>query len=163
MKKPFEKALGKKIVGCLTVASFMTLQGCSAFKSATQMVNIQCTEQDTTVMINGQTRKCPLQMEVKRDRDLSLQAHKYGYAPYMRTIGHHFSTTGVLDVVGTCLILLPGIGLFTSGAWDLDETDITIQLIPSYNPVPPVAERLSTPTPSTTNTVASPPISNNAK
>jgi hypothetical protein len=65
---------------------------------------------------------------VKRNRDVSIQCYKEGYAPYQRTIGNHFNTTGVLDAVGTWLFLLPGIGLFTPGAWSLDETDVTISL-----------------------------------
>lgn len=125
----------KKIFVLLTLVSFVALQGCSAFKDSTQTVNIQCTEQGTTIMVNGQNRTCPVQMEAKRNRDLSIQAHKTGYATYMRTIGHHFSTTGALDAVGTFLILLPGVGLFTAGAWDLDETDIMVQLMPNTSQV----------------------------
>lgn len=48
--------------------------------------------------------------------------------PYQRTVGNHFNETGVLDVVGGCLFLVPFIGLATPGAWSLDETDVTISL-----------------------------------
>jgi len=80
------------------------------------------------VMINGQRYNSPASIRVKRDRDVSIQCYKEGYIPYQRTIGNHFNETGALDAVGTFCFLLPGIGLFCSGAWSLDETDVTVTL-----------------------------------
>ncbi|HIJ86844.1 MAG TPA: hypothetical protein HPP97_04065 [Desulfuromonadales bacterium] len=127
----------KKVFALITLISFVTLQGCSAFKDSTQTVNIQCAEPGTILQVNGQNRTCPTQIEAKRNRDLSIQAHKTGYTSYMRTIGHHFSSTGALDAVGTLLIILPVVGLFTAGAWDLDETDIMVQLMSNTSQLNP--------------------------
>lgn len=81
-------------------------------------------------MVNGQRYTPPVQVNLKRNRDVSIQCFKDGCAPYQRTIGNHFNETGALDAVGTCLFLVPAIGLFTPGAWSLDETDITVALYP---------------------------------
>lgn len=81
-------------------------------------------------MVNGQRYTPPAQVKVRRDRDVSIQCYKDGYTPYMRTIGNHMNGTGTLDVVGTVLFLVPGIGLLTPGAYSLDETEIGISLYP---------------------------------
>jgi hypothetical protein len=112
-------------VGAILLA---TSTGCSAFRGHMQTMNINCNPPDAILMVNGQRYTPPAQVTVKRNRDVSIQCYKEGYAPYQRTIGNHFNTTGVLDAVGTWLFLLPGIGLFTPGAWSLDETDVTISL-----------------------------------
>jgi len=67
---------------------------------------------------------------VKRNRQVSIAADKDGYFPYEQSVGYHFNTTGALDAVGTALFLIPAIGLFTPGAWSLDETNVAIVMVP---------------------------------
>jgi hypothetical protein len=81
-------------------------------------------------MVNGQRYTPPAQVTVKRNREVSIDCYKDGFVPYQRTIGYHFNSTGALDAVGTALFLVPCIGLFTPGAWSLDETDVNISLVP---------------------------------
>ncbi len=121
----------KKIFAFITVISFVAFQGCSAFRSSTQTVNIHCTEAETILMINGQYKTCPLQYEEKRNRPLYVQAYKPDYLPYGRSVGYHMNITGVLDFVGGLVFLVPALGVLMPGAWDLDETDITVQLLQS--------------------------------
>ncbi|WP_211825880.1 hypothetical protein [Kistimonas asteriae] len=111
----------------LTIAIVSTT-ACSAFRPSTQAVNVTCTPDSSVLTVNGQRYKSPTQIEVPRNRDLSIQCNKKGYHPAQRTIGHHFNGTGALDAAGTLLLLLPGIGLFTPGAWSLDQTDVHVQL-----------------------------------
>lgn len=92
------------------------------------MMNVNCSESDAILTINGQRYSPPAQVRVKRNRDVAIQAYKDEFVPYQRTIGHHFNGTGALDAVGTLLILVPCVGLFCPGAWSLDETDVFIQL-----------------------------------
>jgi hypothetical protein len=105
-----------------------TSTGCSAFRGHMQTININCNPTDSVLMVNGQRYTPPAQINVKRNRDVSIQCYKEGFSPYQRTIGHHFNETGILDAIGTWVFLLPAIGLFTPGAWSLDETDITVTL-----------------------------------
>jgi hypothetical protein len=124
MKKTIQAAINMGMCAILLATS----TGCSAFRGHMQTMNINCNPSDSILMVNGQRYTSPAQVSVKRNRDVSLQCNKEGYAPYQRTIGHHFNETGILDAIGTWLFLVPGIGLLTPGAWSLDETDVTISL-----------------------------------
>jgi hypothetical protein len=104
--------------------------GCSAFRNSMQTMSINCTPADSVLMVNGERYTPAAQISVKRDRDVSIECYKDGFVPYQRTIGYHFNETGALDAVGTALFLVPAIGLFTPGAWSLDETNVNISLFP---------------------------------
>ncbi|HUA66330.1 MAG TPA: hypothetical protein VME24_10805 [Alphaproteobacteria bacterium] len=104
--------------------------GCSAFRSSVETMNINCAPQDSILMVNGDRYTPPAHVTVKRNREVSIQCYKDGFVPYQRTIGYHFNATGALDAVGTALFLVPAIGLFTPGAWSLDETQVNIALVP---------------------------------
>ncbi len=119
----------KKICLFVAVISFaVALTGCSAFRSHSQTVNVSCIPEDAVVMVNGTRVATPARMRVKRDSNLYIQAEKEGFTTYRRTVGHHLNATGVLDMIGTCLWIVPCAGLCTSGAYSLDETDIAITL-----------------------------------
>lgn len=104
--------------------------GCSAFVSPVETMSIHCKPGDAVLLVNGQRYTSPAVVTVKRNREVSITADKDGYFPYQQTVGYHFNATGALDAVGTALFLVPAIGLFTPGAWSLDETDLTITMVP---------------------------------
>jgi hypothetical protein len=106
----------------------MLLIGCSTFKPSTQPVKFSCNPEDVTLVINGQKKECPTTVDLPRNREMSIEGHKEGYLPYQRTISYHKSDTYWLDVIGTCICLVPVIGLMSPGAHDLDETDISVIL-----------------------------------
>jgi len=90
-----------------------------------------CSESDAALQINGQTYQGKAQVEAKRNKTVSIMCTKPGYFPAQKTIDYSLSGTGVADIVGTLILLLPGIGLFTAGAWNLDETDVNIPMMKS--------------------------------
>ena len=49
---------------------------------------------------------------------------KEGYNSQVYTIGHSLGTCGILDIVGTVMFLVPVVGLFSSGAYTLDQHTI---------------------------------------
>jgi len=106
----------------------LSLSGCSAFRTSQQVLNIGCSEPDAAIMVNRIRYTPPVQVSVKRNRDVSIQAYKEGFIPFQQTISHHLNGTGALDAVGTLFFIIPCIGLFCPGAWSLDETDIYITL-----------------------------------
>ncbi len=55
------------------------------------------------------------------------------------TIGTKISTTGVLDLVGGILILVPFLGLLSSGFWSLDTDQVAIAVPPPPTPLAPTA------------------------
>ena len=121
-----QRTLAMAAAACLVV-----LPGCSAFRSSTQVVMINSNVPEADVYINGAfVGKTPVSTQVKRSKDFGVSVRKAGYVPAALTVESHLNVTGVLDIVGTLLFLVPVIGLFTSGAWSLDETQINVNLGP---------------------------------
>ena len=120
-------------VNSLSLMLPFVLIGCSAFQSRTQMIQVNCDVPDATILVNGTMYRSPAQIEVNRNNDISITAQKEGYQTYQKTIGNHFNTIGTLDALGTFFFLVPAIGLFTPGAWSINETDVNIQLFKITN------------------------------
>jgi hypothetical protein len=113
----------------LALIIIIFLTGCSAFRPYNQPVKFNCQPEGVTLVINGQKKECPCTVEMRRNREISIEGYKDGYASYKRTVSYHSSTTGILDLIGTFIFLLPVFGLMTPGSDDLDETDITVILV----------------------------------
>lgn len=118
----------KKVIAII-VASCIAVSGCSTFAPKTQTVSAVCSEPDATLQINNQVFQGKAQLEVKRNKAVSVMCTKAGYFPAQKTIDYSLSETGVADTVGLFLLLIPGIGLFTAGAWKLDETNVNLPMI----------------------------------
>ncbi len=121
--------------------------GCSIANAPVQVVALNVTPQDATVIANGMKYEgSPVFFEVRRDRDLLINAAKSGYEPYNCVVGYHLSSLGKIDAWSSILIF-PFFGLFSPGAWELDQTTINIQLHPLETK--PVSETviLAKPTP----------------
>jgi uncharacterized protein YceK len=119
----------RKIILSVVIVSILT-SGCSAFAPKTQTVNAACSEADATLQVNGgQTYTGQAQIEARRDRVFSYACLKQGYYPAQKTVSYSISPTGIADFVGSMLFIIPIIGIFTPGAWDLDETDVTINMV----------------------------------
>ena len=114
----------------IIAVSALALTGCSAFPSAMQSVKLTCAQPGTIVMVNGVRKDCPSTVDLPRNRDFTVEAHKAGLSPMSRTISYHFGPLGKWDVVGTAVWGIPVIGLLFPGAWDLDQTDINVDLFP---------------------------------
>lgn len=106
------------------------IQACSAFKPSTQIFSVTCNPDDTKVIVNGTRFDCPAKMPVRRDKKLVVEAYRDGYEPYKETIDYHLNKTGEYDIAGTMFIIVPIFGLLFPGAWDLDQTEMDIQLTP---------------------------------
>jgi len=75
----------------------------------------------------GQT---PVHFEVHRGENLLVEVRKSGYQTQYRTAFRTLSTLGTLDVVGGAIILLPFLGLLSSGAWVHDPSEYGFILEP---------------------------------
>ncbi len=113
------------------VLCIFLIQSCSAFNPKTQVVSVSCKPADAKVIINGARFDCPAKMHARRDKKLVLEAYRDGYEPYKETIDYHLNQTGEYDIAGSIFIIIPIIGLFFPGAWDLDQTEFEIQLTPA--------------------------------
>jgi len=77
----------------------------------------------------GLTYTGQVQLEARRDKVFSYACFKQEYYPAQKTVSYSISTTGIADFVSSMIFILPIIGIFSPGAWDLDETDVTINIV----------------------------------
>jgi hypothetical protein len=117
----------------ISLFSFVVI-GCSVFRSGTQTVNVTCSEPDAKLYLNGQDNKTPFQGEMPRNKPIIIECQKEGYQYASRFVNYKLNTTGVLDTIGGYLIFLPYIGVFTAGAYSLDETNIDVSMFPEPSP-----------------------------
>lgn len=89
-------------------------------------------ESDAEIYINGNLAgNGTAQMPVKRNQNVQIMVKKEGYLPAYRNIGKSLNTTGILDIIGGVIILIPLFGLLAPGAYSLDETNISVPLVKS--------------------------------
>jgi len=80
-------------------------------------------------MINGQfAGRGATTVQVKRDSAVSVQVTADNCETMYRSIGHHMSGLGVLDIVGGVFLLVPFFGLAAAGSRNLDEESIHFTL-----------------------------------
>lgn len=102
--------------------------GCSAFQPKFQTVNISSIPEGADVKVDGQSfGKAPISVQLERNKEHSIVG-MYGTRSTVRQLSPKFSSTGILDVIGTVFFLFPGLGLLTPGAWELDSTQVVLQL-----------------------------------
>lgn len=118
-----------RIISVVMTGLFL-LQACSAFNPSTQLVTVNCEPKDVRLMLNGERFDCPAKAYIRRDKKLLVEAFRDGYAPYRDTVDYHLNKTGEYDIAGSIFIIIPIFGLLMPGAWDLDQTEIEIQLEP---------------------------------
>ena len=86
---------------------------------------------DSTIYVNGQrVGKGMVQTRVKRNKNVQIMVSKRGYQSAYYNIDSSLNVTGILDIVGTFLFLLPLIGVFCPGSKSLDTTNVALNLDP---------------------------------
>jgi hypothetical protein len=128
----------KCVATALAVTLLPPLAGCSAFRSFNQTVQIDCAQLGVQLEVNGNPHACPAAVPVRRNRPVDVRASKEGYPTQQRMVKFQISTTGVLDLAGGLIILVPAIGLAFPGAFDLDTTRLYFDL---RQPAPTLAEK----------------------
>ena len=116
----------------LTLAALVPLaSGCSVFQPRTQRVTIVPSEPDAKVYLNNNpvgTGKTTLELD--RNRTYAVSARS-GQNMGSASIGRRVSGTGVLDIVGGCFFLVPFVGCFTPGFWELDKSIVSVPVEPT--------------------------------
>ncbi len=126
-------------IAFLTVC-YLNLTACSIFGGSSQALTVNSDPPGANVLINGTLAgTTPLQHQVPRRGDLTVEVQKAGYKPQSRMTGRKLSSVGIVDVIGGALFLLPLLGLIAPGAWEQDPGTIGITL-ESDNPQPAQAQ-----------------------
>jgi hypothetical protein len=122
--------IAKKLVLMMLVVTIAALQfGCSTVVPGKQRFSVTASESDAKIYVNGEYMgKGNIQTRVSRNHDVSVLVKKNGYVSVSKNIGTDFSITGILDIIGGCLIIIPWIGLFFPGARQLEQTNVAVVL-----------------------------------
>lgn len=119
----------------MLLACCLHLAGCSIFGGTSQALIVNSEPPGADVRINGTLAgTTPLQHQVSRRGDLTVEIHKAGYTPQTRVTGRKLSSVGLVDVIGGAFFLLPLLGLIAPGAWEQDPSAIGVTLEPEPSP-----------------------------
>lgn len=102
----------------------LTTNGCSLFAPKSETVSVNSEPQGAQVYVNDTlkgTTPCNVSVPCK---EANIIVKKEGYNSQYYTIGHSLGTCGILDIVGTVIIIVPVFGLLSSGAYTLDQHTI---------------------------------------
>ena len=114
----------------LIIILSLAFSGCSAFRSGTEIVSFNCDAPNAYVTVNGEPHRMPTQVTVPRNRTVRYEVTSEGYRPARGLINNHVSGAGIADIVGTCIFLIPVIGIMSSGFYSLDRNEVNLSLIP---------------------------------
>ncbi|MBR3507140.1 MAG: PEGA domain-containing protein [Lentisphaeria bacterium] len=106
----------------------LTANGCSFFAPKTENVAVNTVPAGAEVYVNNDfkgTTPCNVPMSCKGGE---IMVRKAGYDTQLYRVGRHLGTCGVMDIVGTVMFLVPAIGLFSAGAYTLDEHNVNVSL-----------------------------------
>jgi hypothetical protein len=108
----------RQITVVLVTVSF---SGCSLFAPSMQTIHVTSSPDGAKVIASGRpVGQTPLMFEAHRGENLLIEVRKPGYQTQYRTTSRTLSSIGTVDVVGGFLLLLPLVGLLSSGAWKHD-------------------------------------------
>lgn len=106
----------------------ITCSGCSLLAPHTQEVSARCSEADAQLFINESKFQGFGSANVKRNRSVSVMCIKEGFKPATTTVEPTLSTSGIVDAIGTSVILIPGVGFLSPGAWRIKEDNINVSM-----------------------------------
>lgn len=115
---------------CIAMALVICLSqtGCGLLAPSSQPVTIVPSDEQAEVFVNGAlVGKGTCVVNLRRDQSHTVMA-KLGERKGVSSIGTKASTNMVLDIVGGFIWLVPFLGLFGPGTWDLDRNSVPIQL-----------------------------------
>ena len=122
------RTLARRLVACLLSLSCLFCQSCSLFVPWSQSIAITASDPDAEILVDGlPVGQGMARVDLRRNRHHSVMARN-GDRVGTRSIGHSISTTGVLDIVGGFLFLVPFIGLVGPGFWTLESESVSVVL-----------------------------------
>jgi len=93
-------------------------------------MSITTDQPDTQIYVNGaMVGTGTATTIVKRNENVQLMAKKDGYVTIQRSIGNSLNTTGILDIVGGVLFLIPLFGLLAAGSHSIEQTNVNVMML----------------------------------
>ena len=123
---PIEKVRRFMLRGTIATIVVASLAGCSLAAPTTKSIDIIPSEPNAEVFVNGNlVGMGPQTVELSTGSAHSVMA-KCGRSAGTETINRRLSGTGVADIIGGLLILVPFLGLTADGAWTLSPETVTV-------------------------------------
>ena len=118
----------RKRTSVVLILPIFFLTSCSLVVPGSQSVNILPSSPRADVYVDGNLiGKGPQSVSMKKSSSHSIMA-KCGGSAGTGVVDHSLSTTGILDIIGGFLILVPFLGLLAPGAWKLSPESISVAI-----------------------------------
>ena len=120
-----------RLLGLFLAGLVLFTPSCSVFASRLQTVTIRASHPQAEIYVDGQfLGKGTVSADLERDRSHAVTA-KVGDRTSSAHIDTTVSGTGVLDIIGGFIWLVPFVGLFSSGFWSLETSSVEILVPPA--------------------------------
>lgn len=118
-----------KIIQSLTASVLLfPIAACSLLSPSKQTIKIVANDPNATIFVNGEPMgQGSVTATLKKSRSAAISA-KLGNKHGIAVVDSELSTTGVLDIVGGCIFLVPFLGFCSSGAWQLDQDTVAVNI-----------------------------------
>jgi hypothetical protein len=114
----------------MLVVCLISFSGCSLIAPSTTKLSVTSQPPDADIFINGQfAGKGAGSITVPRNQPADILVKKEGFMPTAKTVNTKISTTGVLDIIGGFIFLLPFLGFLGAGSQDLDNHSVNVILV----------------------------------
>ena len=113
----------------MAASLLLATTGCSLFAPRSEDLLVDSEPQEAQVIVAGQRLTTPCTIRVPCDKDVTVVLKKEGYRTRVYNIKRTLGKCGTLDLVGGIIFLLPAVGLFSGGAYTLEQHTIFAPLI----------------------------------
>jgi hypothetical protein len=115
-------------VSLLLVASLLSTTSCSLFSPSSQNVNILPSHPAAQVYVDGNlVGTGPQSVRLKKSSSHSVLV-KCGTSAGTGVIDRELSTTGILDIIGGFIIIIPFFGLLAPGSHSLSPDTLSVAI-----------------------------------
>jgi len=111
---------------CLVCLLAVSTPGCSLFADSKATLNVTASDPAAQIWIDGALVGTGTAQAVVSRGEAHVVKAQLGERVAERSIGREMSTTGLLDMIGGVLFLIPLLGLLAPGFWDLEEDHVSI-------------------------------------
>ena len=122
--------MNKSLLSMAALSGLILLSGCSIFVPRTQTITVNGIPTGAQVVVNGRVMHSPASVNVPCNRTVQIQVSKKGYYPCYLNGSYSLSTTGILDLIGFFVFVVPALGFISPGAFTLDQDTFYYELVP---------------------------------
>ena len=128
----------------LAPALLLPAGGCSLFRPAEQEVPVTSSDPQTRILLgNDLVGTGSATLNLRRNQHYRITAEFADGTTRTIRLSPQISTTGILDIIGGIFFLVPFVGAFSPGFYDLKPTSIRFEPVAEASSVPAATSRES--------------------